>query len=119
MTQVISLTRNAFIGSFCIQQFNSIAITVTQVISLPFLVHWYDPCMRRCEYKGGRYVNCYRIRKDFESMTQKEQGLYLKAYYTITTKEPYKSRYAKLIQLHEVNFMKGIHTKEEFFPWHR
>lgn len=79
----------------------------------------HDRCGRICNVVQGRLVNCFRLRKDFESMKQEERSRFVKAYYTMTSKCPYKSRYAKLIQLHEKNFGTRIHQKSEFFPWHR
>eukprot|EP00794_Sanderia_malayensis_P006181 gene6181-6895_t len=81
--------------------------------------HWYDRCLRRCQVRGRRLVNCYRVREDFESMTATKQKRFINTYYTVSTKQPYKSKFDKLIRLHETNFNTRIHKIQEFFPWHR
>eukprot|EP00795_Rhopilema_esculentum_P007777 gene7777-13623_t len=79
----------------------------------------YDSCGRRCTVANGRLVNCYRVRKDFESMSLTEQNRYVKAFKTISTRQPYKRTYDRLIKMHETNFETRIHQQQEFLPWHR
>ena len=79
----------------------------------------FDSCGRRCTVSNGRLVNCYRVRKDFESMPITEQRRYVQAFKTISTRQPYKRAYDKLIKMHEAHFDSRIHQKTEFLPWHR
>eukprot|EP00795_Rhopilema_esculentum_P007781 gene7781-13628_t len=52
-------------------------------------------------------------------MSKAEQIRFIRAFKIISTHRRYRPAYVRLIKLHEKNFMKGIHTKEQFFPWHR
>jgi hypothetical protein len=51
-------------------------------------------------------------------MSIAERMRFIQTYKTITTKESYKSRYEALILDHP-KLAIHIHTKEQFFPWHR
>jgi len=79
----------------------------------------YDKCGRLCKVVNGRLTNCCRVRKEFESMTERERERYVRAFHRISTKEPFKKDYDKLIKMHERYFSSRIHRKEEFLPWHR
>ena len=43
---------------------------------------------------------------------------FVQTYKTITTREPYKSRYNELVFDHP-KLSSHIHTLEQFLPWHR
>ena len=58
------------------------------------------------------------VRKEFTFMPIAERTRFIETYKTITTKEPYKSRYEALILDHP-KLADYIHTKKQFFPWHR
>ena len=58
------------------------------------------------------------VRKEFTFMSIAERIRFIQTYKTITTKEPYKSRYKSLIFDHP-KLASHIHSKEQFFPWHR
>ncbi|CAB4004609.1 tyrosinase tyr-1 [Paramuricea clavata] len=58
------------------------------------------------------------VRKEFTFMSIAERMRFIQTYKTITTKEPYKSRYEALILDHP-KLAIHIHTKKQFFPWHR
>ena len=79
----------------------------------------HDECNRECECINGTLTNCYRVRKEFTTLTKKEKQRYLQAYKILTTKEPFKSKYLKFIHIHCSYFSKGIHKFNQFFPWHR
>jgi len=79
----------------------------------------YDRCGRFCKVVNGRLTDCCRVRKDFESMTTTEQRRYIRTFKTISTKQPYKRQYDRLIKMHATYFATRIHQKREFLPWHR
>ena len=79
----------------------------------------YDECGRRCECKKGKLTNCFRVRKEFNSMTYKERERYVITFYTASTKEPFRTKYRKLIRIHRQLFFTNIHQVDEFLPWHR
>ncbi|XP_065061998.1 hemocyanin 1-like isoform X1 [Rhopilema esculentum] len=79
----------------------------------------FDECGRHCDCVNGTITNCYRIRKEFTQMTKRERRKYLKAYFKLTTKFPFKYRYEKFIYIHQKYFCYGIHSKRLFLPWHR
>ena len=79
----------------------------------------YDKCGRLCKVVNGRLTNCCRVRQEFESMTERERERYVRAFHRISTKEPFKKDYDKLIKMHERYFHSRIHQKSEFLPWHR
>ncbi|XP_066922945.1 uncharacterized protein [Clytia hemisphaerica] len=78
-----------------------------------------DECDRHCTCVNQKLTNCYRLRKEFTSMTSEERRRYLKAYKTLTTKSPYKDTYERFIFMHYKYFCWGIHNREMFLPWHR
>jgi len=78
-----------------------------------------DECDRHCECHDGKLTNCFRLRREFTSMTSAERRRYLKAYKTLTTKSPYKETYERFIFMHYKYFCWGIHTRDLFLPWHR
>ncbi|XP_066919000.1 uncharacterized protein [Clytia hemisphaerica] len=78
-----------------------------------------DECGRRCSCVRGKLVNCCRVRKDFPSMSAREKELYVKAYKTMTTQQPYKRKYDALVNIHRTFFQTPIHEQREFLPWHR
>ena len=79
----------------------------------------YDRCGRFCRVVNGRLTDCCRVRKDFESMTRLEQQRYIRTFKTISTRQPYKRQYDRLIKMHARYFATRIHQKAEFLPWHR
>ncbi|XP_065666234.1 uncharacterized protein LOC101239471 isoform X2 [Hydra vulgaris] len=78
-----------------------------------------DECKRQCTCKNKKIKDCYRVRKEFTSMTTKERKRYLKAYKTLTSQQPYKSIYERFIFMHFKYFCWGVHKKDLFLPWHR
>lgn len=63
-------------------------------------------------------VDCYRIRKDFQNWTIKERRSYIHILKIVSTVQPYKRIYDKIISYHS-NLFDDIHQLEHFFPWHR
>uniref|UniRef100_A0A7M5V391 VWFA domain-containing protein n=2 Tax=Clytia hemisphaerica TaxID=252671 RepID=A0A7M5V391_9CNID len=78
-----------------------------------------DECNRHCTCVNQKLTNCYRLRKEFTSMTSEERRRYLKAYKTLTTKSPYKQTYEPFIFMHYKYFCMGIHDYRLLLPWHR
>ena len=78
-----------------------------------------DECQRHCKCVDGKLTDCFRLRKEFTSMTSSERRRYLKAYKTLTTKSPYKETYERFVFMHYKYFCWGIHTRDTFLPWHR
>lgn len=78
-----------------------------------------DECNRHCRCQNQKLVDCYRVRKEFTSMTSKERRRYLRTYKTLTTKSPYKETYERFIFMHYKYFCWGIHNRDLFLPWHR
>ena len=78
-----------------------------------------DECNRHCKCRNRKLVDCYRLRKEFTSMTSRERRRYLRAYKTLTTKPPYKETYERFIFMHYKYFCWGIHNRDLFLPWHR
>ena len=78
-----------------------------------------DECNRQCTCKNNKIKNCYRIRKEFTSMSTEERRRYLRAYKTLTSQQPYKAIYERFIFMHYKYFCWGIHKKDLFLPWHR
>ena len=96
--------------------FNSVLVLYTQC-SGEGKIH--DECSRECECINGTLANCYRVRKEFTTLTPEEKQHYLQAYKNLTTKEPFKCKYLKFIHIHFIYFWKGIHKFNQFLPWHR
>ncbi|XP_031565456.1 uncharacterized protein LOC116300685 [Actinia tenebrosa] len=78
----------------------------------------YDECRRRCRCSNGQMIDCYRVRKEFTSMTLEERRLYIHALKTVSSLQPYKRMYDTLTTYHPLWF-KGVHRLKYFFPWHR
>ena len=68
----------------------------------------YDECDRQCTCVNGRMTECFRVRKEFTTLSNEEKRRYLQAYYKITTEEPLKSRFVKFISKHAKWFWKGL-----------
>ncbi|EDO46249.1 predicted protein [Nematostella vectensis] len=82
-------------------------------------VRVYDECMRRCKCTAeGNMVDCYRVRKDFESMSIPERRLYIQTLKKASSVEPYKSEYDRITKYHS-DLFNQVHILEYFFPWHR
>ena len=58
------------------------------------------------------------VRKEFTYMSIPERLRFIQTYKTVTTTEPYRSRYQALIFDHP-KLGNHIHTKQQFLPWHR
>ena len=78
----------------------------------------YDECNRKCKCSNGKTTHCYRIRKEFTSMSLEERKRYIRAFKIVSSKQPYKKIYDKLTKKHPDYFWK-IHVQKFFFPWHR
>jgi len=78
-----------------------------------------DECNNRCECVNGKLVNCTRVRHEFMALSKQDRQRYLKAYKKMTTTQPYKEAYERFIFMHYKYFCWGIHTREQFLPWHR
>ena len=78
-----------------------------------------DECNRHCTCENSKLTNCYRLRKEFTSMSSEERRRYLRAYKTLTTQSPYKETYERFIFMHYKYFCWGIHSGDLFLPWHR
>ena len=63
-------------------------------------------------------IECYRIRKDFTSMTIKERIRYINTLKIVSSQQPFKEDYDKLTKIHPDYFWE-IHVLKFFFPWHR
>lgn len=80
----------------------------------------YDGCARSCTCLYGKITNCCRVRRDWNSgMDHTERRRYLDAVVTASTVEPHKTQYDALITEHRDLFFSGIHTTDQFLPWHR
>ena len=60
-----------------------------------------------------------RVRKDFYSMSSQERERFIQVFKLVTTQPPYKRLYDNLIAIHEREFDNGIHSPQQFLPWHR
>ena len=52
-------------------------------------------------------------------MTRQERLLYVNTVIKASTDPQYSTEYNELIAKHRELFLRGIHTKVEFLPWHR
>ena len=68
--------------------------------------------------RNGKWFSC-RLRREFTSMPVGDRAAFVRAYKTISTRQPYLTTYRRLIQTHRVNFQRGIHGRRQFLPWHR
>ena len=77
----------------------------------------YDECDRQCACVNGRMTECFRVRKEFTTLSNEEKRRYLQAYYKITTEEPLKSRFIKFINKHRIWFFKGLFANQLNVGW--
>ncbi|CAH3192675.1 unnamed protein product, partial [Porites evermanni] len=77
------------------------------------------PCGEQCICLDGRLEYCCRKRKNFASMTRGERLRYVNTVYRASTDRRYRGKYNRLIAIHSTNFMRGIHDRRQFLPWHR
>ena len=78
----------------------------------------FNECGDTCYCKYGQ-MQCCRVRKEFTSMTEYEQTLYVDTVRTASTDSIYREDYKTLITLHQKLFYEGIHEQDQFLPWHR
>ena len=78
----------------------------------------YDECNRRCQCKGEQPTNCYRVRKEFTSMSLKERRRYISVFKRISSRSLYKRQYDRITKYHS-HYFNRIHKLKFFFPWHR
>ena len=78
----------------------------------------YDECNRRCLCQDGEPVNCYRVRKEFLSMSLKEREHYLQVFLKASILPQFKAQFDHILTIHPAYFWR-IHVLKYFFPWHR
>ncbi|XP_057309949.1 uncharacterized protein LOC130647957 isoform X1 [Hydractinia symbiolongicarpus] len=78
-----------------------------------------DECGRICKCVKNKMVDCYRLRKEFSSMTYSERMRYLSTYKALSLSEDLQESYLGIVSYHSDYFEKGIHERLQFFPWHR
>ena len=76
------------------------------------------PCNTHCVCVGNAWT-CCRLRQEFTHMTAGDREAFLRTFVTMTTREPYRSRYRALLRLHSSQFDGTIHEQSQFLPWHR
>jgi len=84
----------------------------------------YNGCGDRCKCQFGKVVNCCRRRKSFTKMPLSERSRYTQAVYDLSkgtggATAALKAQYDAMIAQHTAWFHMGIHTPDEFLPWHR
>ena len=79
----------------------------------------FDECERRCRCVHGRLVECTRLRKEFTAMTEYEKRRYIETIKVISWDVSFQSTWNSFLRIHQDLFNKGIHTVEQFLPWHR
>ena len=77
-----------------------------------------DQCNRECKCQNGRLVDCYRVRKEFNTLSLHERKRYLYAYRKLSTDKQFKDVYDHYCKYHHDYFEGGIHHPQQFFPWH-
>ena len=77
------------------------------------------PCGQRCICVNERLRYCCRQRKDFPSMTREERIRYVNTVIKASTHSRYRRQYNRIIAMHARLFDSGIHSKQQFLPWHR
>lgn len=77
------------------------------------------PCGQRCICVNERLRYCCRQRKDFPSMTREERIRYVNTVIKASTHRRYRRQYNRIIAMHARLFDSGIHSKQQFLPWHR
>ena len=81
----------------------------------------FDQCGQRCACRGGRLVDCVRIRKEFTSMTLEERRRYVRVIRTASTNPRFKRLYDDLINEHRTLFIDNLsglfqpHGRSRFF----
>ena len=84
----------------------------------------YNGCGDRCKCQFGKVINCCRRRKSFTKMPMSERSRYTQAVYDLSkgtggATAAMKTQYDAMIAQHTAWFHLGIHTPDEFLPWHR
>ena len=79
-----------------------------------------NACGDRCDYRNGTLQNCYRIRKEFTSMSFRDRERFIEVYKIVGTHSLFKKRYEQLVNYHiQVSDKTLHHTEYIFLPWHR
>ena len=79
----------------------------------------HDFCRRECKCNNGRLYDCYRVRREFSTLSIKDRKAYVLAVKLISTLPRFKREYEKLLTIHKTYFNTSIHQFEYFLPWHR
>ncbi|KAJ7370850.1 hypothetical protein OS493_029394 [Desmophyllum pertusum] len=77
------------------------------------------PCGQKCICLDEMMEYCCRQRKNFPSMTRSERLRYVNTVIKLSTDRRYRREYNRIVGIHKRLFNKGIHTRQQFLPWHR
>ena len=83
----------------------------------------YDSCQRRCTCRGGRLVNCCRVRYDFASLSTPDKQRYINTVKTVATDSQFRARYEALVNEYSSSVDTLAQSTDpqvsQFFPWNR
>lgn len=69
--------------------------------------------------KDGQASKCYRIRKEFTTMTIEERVRFIQTIQKANLDPNYRDEFSRLTDIHLQQFFHGVHTVNFFLPWHR
>ncbi|KAJ7379020.1 hypothetical protein OS493_018814 [Desmophyllum pertusum] len=79
-----------------------------------------DECHRRCQCHDGDLTSCYRIRKEFTTMSLTERRRFIEVLKWASTSPRHRNAYETLTALHSRIPSKFLHHMPQIFlPWHR
>lgn len=82
--------------------------------------HVKDECGRICKCRDGFLVSCYRVRKEFTTMSLRERERFIDILKLVSTDPRYRSEYERLTTLHSRMPSQFLHHMPHIFlPWHR
>ena len=79
-----------------------------------------DECHRRCQCHDGDLTSCYRVRKEFTTMSVIERRRFIEVLKWASTSPRHRNAYETLTTLHSRIPSKFLHHMPQIFlPWHR
>ena len=79
-----------------------------------------DECHKSCQCHNGDLVSCYRVRREFTTMSLTERRRFIEVLKLAATSPQYRSEYDRLTTLHSRVPSKFLHHMPQIFlPWHR
>ena len=79
-----------------------------------------DECDRTCECQDGDLVSCYRVRKEFTTMSLSDRKRFIDMLKLVSSDPRYRSEYDRLTTLHSRVPSQFLHHMPHIFlPWHR